>query len=305
MARPFTNVLQFVYALPRFYGGRIFFVDSTYGSNAYQGNLPHQPLRSITYALTKCVDDEDDLIIVLNGYNNTNTDTETNGDDTPIDLNKNSVTILFQGRNNIVRAIGANDSIFKMNATQVTLGVMEGSQIQVASCETGSTTATIVEFAALAADCEVFGMQSNVAAGLDGYDEFFTLAATSHRPNIHHNRLVGDGTDSDEYVVSTGAVAGIRIEHNEFYGAIASGIDLSNAAVTHVVIKHNFIEVAASMNAVKGHASATGLVAHNFADMAAASMITNAFVGAKLNFFENYAKDDEDKSGLLDPVVAA
>jgi len=71
--------------------GNVFFVDFSNGNNAWDGTLPerdgvttHGPFQTIAYALTQCVDDHDDYIIVVDDWN----------EPTPIAVNVTRVHII-------------------------------------------------------------------------------------------------------------------------------------------------------------------------------------------------------------------
>jgi len=301
MSRPNTNTHQFVFTLPRFYAGKIFFVDSTYGSNAYEGDKPNQPLQSITYALTKCVDDRDDLIICLDGYNNTVTDALTNGDDTPIVVDKNGVTILAAGRNCVVRGITADDSIFKIDANQVTIGRLnEQCGFAVAAAEAG-TAGTVVEIAAAAVDAEVFGFRTQ---SCDGYDELITISATSHRAWIHHNHFIGDTTDTDEGIMIEGTVAGVIIEDNILALCCTGNGAIYSASVhTNCLVRRNLIDSrTASKLGINFTANATGIICDNRVYVAADA---SGIVNGQCAEFENYVNDAFTTSGFISPAAGS
>lgn len=70
--------------------GDVFYVDGSNGDDDSNGLDPMSPLLTITYALSLCTDDENDVIIVLNYP-----ETHPGGDeDSPIVINKNRVHLL-------------------------------------------------------------------------------------------------------------------------------------------------------------------------------------------------------------------
>jgi len=314
MARPRRNPLQLVFSLPRFYAGLMYFVDSTYGSNEYIGTDQNRPVRSITYAMTKCVDDHDDVIVVLNGYDNDLTDAETNGDDTPIILNKNGVTVLFSGRNNKVRAIEADDSIFQITCNQGTIGIVgelitnrwgagkQSSGIMIVAAKAG-TAATVVEVVAASVDAEVFGFYTD---SCDGYDELITVNDTAHRANIHHNSLIGDATDTDEGIIISGTNQESVVHHNTLIscGLGTNGAIAVVAAAVMVELSHNIVwSETASEFGIKCHASATGHMVGNLV-RTHNSDTANGCVMAKGAFYENYTPVSLLKSGAILPAIA-
>lgn len=303
MARTLQNPLQFVHTLPRFYAGRLLFVDSTYGSNSYNGNMPHQPVRSITYALTKCVDDRDDLIVVLNGYDNDNTDDETNGDDTPIDLDINGVSVLFSGRNNMCTPIASADEMFKFSANQVTLGVLPDSAFMLKAAGAG-TTSTAFAFQAAAVDCEVYGARTY--STLDNYDQVVTISATSHKARVHHCWLLGDTTDSDIGVSIEGTVDQVWL-HDNIIKDCATGASKGNiysgSVHTNCMIENNHVDCAtASKFGINFTANATGTIRRNTIYVAADA---NAVVNGNCSEYENYANDAFTTAGFIVPAAGS
>lgn len=296
---PYNNPHQMIHCLPRFYGGRILFVHSTYGSNSYEGIDPASPVKSITYALTKCVDEADDLIVVLNGYSNDNTDTETNGDDSPITVDKNGVTILFQGRNNLLTPIADGDEMFKLDANQVTIGVLPGGAMLLVAATAG-TTATAFAFQAAAVDCEVFGAKCNSTLG--NYDEVVTISATAHKARLHDCWFIGDTTDTDEGIMIEGTCDQLWVHDNVIVscGAANGGL-YSNSAHTNCRIEHNhFDEQVASKKAVNFAAAATGVIRYNTLYAAADA---NTIVNGNCAEYENYGNDAFTTAGFIVPAA--
>ena len=71
-------------------GGNFYYVDGNNGLDTNPGTDPAYPLLTITYALSLCVDDHDDYIIVIDYP-----ETHPGGDeDSPININKNRVHVL-------------------------------------------------------------------------------------------------------------------------------------------------------------------------------------------------------------------
>jgi hypothetical protein len=73
--------------------GRVFYVDEFNGDNGNEGIDPSAPFATITYALTQCVDDRNDYIIVLDCYDQ---------DTYPIVINKSMVHIIGRSKQTIL-----------------------------------------------------------------------------------------------------------------------------------------------------------------------------------------------------------
>lgn len=303
MARPAPTRVETKFTLPRYHAGNVFFVDSTYGENiAGEGYLPNRPLRSITYALAQCVDDHDDVIIVMNGYDCDNIDTETNGDDTPIEVNKNGVTIYSAGKNVKVKGITADDSIFKIDANQVTISALPGCWWTVEDAAAG-TAGTIVEIAAAAVDAEVAFIRTEPGGDADGYDELITITATSHGAYIHDCFLVGNTTDTDEGVVIGGTADNVRIENNTFIDCNASGGTIYSAAIhTNCSIIGN--RILGNVSAKKGiifSANATGIIDGNI--IAIEDTDANGLDPGACGIGRNFVNDAHTTSAFISPAA--
>lgn len=303
MTVPYVNPLQQVILLPRIFFGKLMFVDSTYGSNG-DGNdgSMMKPFKSINYAMSVATDDRDDCVIVMNGYDNSDA-TGTNGDSaTSITLDKNGVTVLFEGKNNVVveNSTAGGGSIFKIDANQVTLGVLEGGRIQVNAAATAGTTSTVVEIAAAAVDAEVFGLY---CSALGNFDEVITVSATSHRADIHDNYMLGDATDTDEGIAVTGTVDQPYIYNNHIITCCATngGIYFDGIA-TNVVVKDNMVNsVTASKKGINFAANALGaLIRNNVYASADANTVVN---GTGMMEFDQHVNDAFTTNSFFNPAV--
>jgi hypothetical protein len=294
--QPYTNVMT----LPRQFFGRMLFVDSTYGSNDNIGTNIQKPLKSINYAMDKCADTNDDVIIVLNGYNNDDTDSLTDGDDTPITIDKNRTAVLFAGRNNIVQAIESGDSIFKIDADGVVLGVLPGGEIHVAAAKAGSTS-SVVEFSANAVMSIVEGFRTD---SLDGYDELITIPTTGKKHHIRNCDFIGDTTDTDEGITLTGTPAQITIEDCRFYECCAGNgaIYASGGIGTNIIVKNCIADTrTASKKGCNFSTNCTGaLIKNNLYVEADANGCVN---GTGMCEFSNYVNDAETTNGFPGPAV--
>jgi len=71
--------------LPEHPTGRVFYVHSQLGSNDNPGNRPEKPFKTVAYAISQCLDDENDVIFVT---------TSVQVEDQPIVVNKRAVQII-------------------------------------------------------------------------------------------------------------------------------------------------------------------------------------------------------------------
>lgn len=302
MARPYVNPVVIRQALPFFAPGRLLFVDSTYGSNSYEGWNPAQPLKSITWALAKCNDDHGDVIVVFDGYDNDDIDTDTNGDDTPITINKDGVSIVSAGKNVIVKGIAANDSVFKIDADRVRISALPGCWWTVQDAKAGDA-GTIVEIAAGAVDAEVAFMRTEPGADADGYDELITINATAHGAYVHDCFFVGNTTDTDEGIVIGGTTADVRIEDNVFIDCCASAGTIVSAAV-HTncrIIGNTIVANVGSKKGIVFTDNATGMIDKN--TIALEDTDANGIDPGACGIGINYVNDGHATSAFVSPVA--
>jgi len=239
----------------------------------------------------------------MDGYDNDDTDAETNGDDTPITLDVDGVTILSAGRNVVVQGIAADDSIFKITGDRVRLGALPGCCWQVAAAKAG-TAGTIVEFAAGAVDGEVYGLRTVSGSDADGYDELFTITATSHGAYIHDCLLVGNTTDTDEGVVIGGTADRVRIEDNVFIDCGAGSGNIYSAAIfTNAIVRGNkVLERGTSKKGIIFTANGTGLLDENFIYV---DTDANAIDPGAMQIGGNYINDASTTSQWISPAIGS
>jgi hypothetical protein len=290
------------------YPGKVFYVDSTYGSNSQSGAGagvdPNYPFQTITKALSECVHDHGDAIVVRPGYNNTDVDNaamtvDTYADETPITVNKRGVTILFSGFDNYVAAIDSGDKIFDVTVSDVTIKCQPYSRLYVKDAESGSTS-TVVAIATGAEDVEIADIFTD--DDLDGYDEVVTIAADAHNAYIHDCYFIGNTTDTDEGIVIEGTTDGVKITDNVIYdcGAANGGI-YSGSIHTKCLIKNNYIDArTAGKKGINFTANATGEIIENWVY---ASADTNCIVNGHAVEFRNECNDAFTTNSFPSPAV--
>lgn len=119
-------------------------------------------------------------------------------------------------------------------------------------------------------------------------------------------------TNPTQHLVVTGAVKGLRIRYNDFYGgtAAATGLVQFTAAATNVRIERNRMMnmFATSTSVIVGFAGVTGIIAYNDCSVgntggaAAAQGIT---VGGSTRLFQNFCADTDFTTGILTGTASA
>lgn len=123
---------------------------------------------------------------------------------------------------------------------------------------------------------------------------------------------VGAGTfatNPSQNVKVTGAVKGIRILRNTFYGGTAAAtgqVEFTAAATNCRIIGNSFLNMFATSTAnLVGFAGVTGLVLYNSLGVGNNGVSSAQGITVPGNWlcFQNFSADEAGKSGLLSPVV--
>jgi hypothetical protein len=191
MGRASTNVDDAIYALLASWGawlggpigaGRIFFVDGINGNNGNIGTDPNFPWLTITYALTQCVNDRNDYIIVLDHWQEV------------VNINVTRVHII--GLSNFLRP-NSNHSFVQMNAAADT---------------------AIFTISALSNNCEIAGFSFGGGATHAGIENAGGTPMGLHIHDCVFGHSFAGGTPRDGILIGLNAT-NIRIEDCVFLGA--------------------------------------------------------------------------------------
>lgn len=191
MGRASTNVDDAIYDLLASWGawiggpigaGRIFFVDGLNGNNANIGTDPNFPWLTITYALTQCVNDRNDYIIVLDHWQEV------------VNINVTRVHII--GLSNFLRP-NSNHSFVQMNAAADT---------------------AIFLLTTLSNNCEIAGFSFGGGATHAGIENAGGTPMGVHIHDCVFGHTFAGGTPQDGIRIAVNAT-NIRIEDCVFLGA--------------------------------------------------------------------------------------
>jgi hypothetical protein len=162
--------------------GRIFWVDGINGLDTNPGTTPALPFLTITHALTQCVNDRNDYIIVLDHWQEV------------VDINVTRVHII--GLSNYLRP-NSNHSFVQMNAAADT---------------------AIFLISALSNNCEIAGFSFGGGATHAGIENAGGTPMGVHIHDCVFGHSFAGGTPQDGIRVDINAT-NIRIEHCVFLGA--------------------------------------------------------------------------------------
>lgn len=163
--------------------GNVFYVDGINGSNLNDGLTPNTPWATITFALTNCVADNDDYIIVLDHWQET------------VAINITRVHIIG------IPCKNPNHGFVQMNA----------------AADTAIFTVT-----ALSNNCEIAGISFGGGATHAGIENAGGTPMGLHIHHCQFGHSFAGNTPQDGIRIEINATA-IRIEECTFYGNVAEG----------------------------------------------------------------------------------
>jgi len=226
--------------------GNVFFVDGVAGDNANVGTIPTAPWLTITYALTQCVDNNDDYIIVLNHWQEVVAisvaqvhiiGVSSNPSHSFVQMNAAGATAIFT-----VTAASSDCEIagfsFGGGATHAgienTAGTPEGLYIH--DCQFGHSLAAntpqdgirvaLNATAIRVENCSFYGNAAGGTLSRDGI--YWASAADPLNGTIINNQFIGCPGSGINFVSVSAGTGGITIKDNVF----ACDADTQGSAIT-------------------------------------------------------------------------
>ncbi len=212
----YQMLLGKVFGLPFLNVGNVFFVEGNTGNNALSGRTPAEAWRTILYALTQCVNNNDDVIVVLDHWQEA----------WPVTINKTRVHILGVSRNPTHPYVTLNSA--------------------------GNNTAIFI-VSSVSNNCEIAGFDFGGGVAHAGIEN---IAGTPMGLYVHHNRFghpFAQNTPQDGIMIGINATS-LDISDNFFCGVAAGkgtitrdGIRINNGAVSMlgVIERNTFIVIPA------------------------------------------------------------
>ncbi len=220
----YQMLLGMAWGIPALHIGNVFFVHGNTGNNGNTGRTPDDPWRTILYALTQCVNEHDDYIIVLDHWQEA----------WPVTISKTRVHILGVSSNPthpfVCLNAAADTAIFLLTAAS------NNCEIAGFDFGGGNTHAGIENVAGTPMGPFIhhnrFGHEFAQDTPRDGIDVQLNATSYNISDNFFCGSFVGKGTlTRDGIRIANGAVSRLGvIERNTFIVIPAVGIHLLTLA---------------------------------------------------------------------------
>jgi hypothetical protein len=255
----------------------------------------------IASGLSRCRSGRNDVVVVLQGHTENVSSTTFSG--------------LVAGTRLIGIGRGSNRPNLRWTATtsQLALAVADVSIHNfIFRCEGAVVVKAIV---VTAADCGIYNCDIDVGstASTNLSTIGIELGTGAHRFELKNNYIHGiAGATPTQVIKIIGVGDGAVIEGNDIHAAtsaVAVGVIDIGVAATGLRIRNNSLwnRLASSETVLScGAFAATGVVEYNRGAVEAGTPVSDVFednATALLRFFENYATDTKNTSGLLSPAV--
>jgi hypothetical protein len=283
--------------------GKYFFVNSATGQDSNgKGGSFDTPFDSLAFAVTKCVSNRGDVIVIAAGHSEDITTA------TYMDVSKNGVTIVGLGSRNLrpvftlKTVVGAT---FKVSGTDVTIDNVIIDMTGINNVTIGVTVAgaglTIKNSKLIINDSSAHAAALPISVGADRF-------------SLENCIVDGNGTatGSTSCIASSAAVNMMRILANEIRGNFSTA-NITSAGSNHItntVIAYNLMRNSngTGKNIFNLTTSSTGLIAYNVCNgttwSTAADVASNS-TSVNLRWFQNFGFDDGAGavSGVLVPAA--
>ena len=280
--------------------GNYYWVSSVIGSNSNSGITPQQPFATIKYALSRCVANNYDCVIMMPGHAET---ISSAAYVTPVA----GTTLCGIGTGSLRPTLtwSATTSTIVCSAANLTF--------QNFLCN-NSITEVVTLFSVSAADVTFNGVDYNEAGGAYSVVSFVTGTSAATRlavQNCFHTCTTVTTTAGAGWINIVGG-DGIKIWDNVFMlvrvvsSATAGAIVCLTTASTNMSILRNTIgcmNSATAVVAVSLLSCCTGLVAYNTAANLGKTALAGTLAIGGCMGVQNFAVHTITKNGLLDPVV--
>jgi hypothetical protein len=280
--------------------GNYFWVSSVIGSNSNSGITPQQPFATIKYALSRCVANNYDCVIMMPGHAET---ISSAAYVTPVA----GTTLCGIGTGSLRPTLtwSLTTSTIVCSAANLTF--------QNFLCN-NSVTEVVTLFSCSAADITFNGVDYNEGGGAYSVVSFVTGSSACNRlavQNCFHTTTTITTTAGAGWINLVGG-DGIKIWDNVFMvnrvisSATAGAIVCLTTPLTNISILRNTIGSMTSSSVVVGIslvACSTGLVAYNTVANLGKTALAGTIAIANCMGAQNFSVHTVTKNGLLDPVV--
>lgn len=278
--------------------GNVFFVDSNVtdaSDTAGFGSHPDSPFATIDGAIAFCTANQGDVIFVLPGH------TETISAAGGITIDKAGISIIGLGH-------GTARPTITFSATASTF-LISAADALVKNIRTTCTGTTTKMFSVTGAGCTLDGVDYFEGSAIPL--QFVLTAATSDQFTLKNSRHYGPtaGASAQLWIRLIGCDQPVIIDNTLMMdlenGATDAMISGDGSVVWFEVSRNTIVQTGGTtqVSAILFTDGATGIATHNSLAVGSTALAGICDVGNAGYAVENYALNDPDKSGKLDPTA--
>lgn len=281
------------------------------GSNSSKGLTPENPVSTIAAAVSLCVANRGDKIVVLPGH--AETISAASSSTVGISLSKAGVSVIGVGEGSqrpTVTLDTANTATVEIAASDVTVQniLFVGNFLAIATCIKLKNATTAKDVKIL--DCEFRDTDST-----RGFVKAVTTSTTDNNNDglvVRNTNMYGTGTTAaTAFVNVVGAIDRLVVEDNNVFvqGSTATTgvlVLATSKAMTTAYIKSNNAQSLYTGSAgclIVGTSGSTGVVRDNFITITGGGTDLLCTASTGLGFANNTIQSAADKSGTLFPAI--
>lgn len=290
--------------------GEVFYVDSGSGSDNFTGQSKAFAKATIDSAIGECVANRGDVIIVMQGHD----ETEATAATSLFTLDVNGVSIIGVSNGNFDATVASGVITNNIMPTLVLDAADATITVSAKNCRISgflivSDIADVAVGLTVAATADGFMIDNCVfrdnGAALE-YLIALSIATTVDNAQIRNNRFFTTAAaGSNSAIVLVGSAGKVEIVGNMIFGKYAGGALLGSAApILNATITDNIIINSEAAAAITMHTSSTGVAARNF--LGGTTSIAAAWTGNDAMWcYENQVSGTAGARGIPDPAADA
>lgn len=283
---------------PLITSGKVFWVSSVSGRNSPDyGSSPETPFASIVYAVTKCVTNRGDMIVVMPLHQESITAAGT------LTISKNGISVVGLGNPNVRPSINFSALV---GATVAVSGV--GVSFQNVTFNYAGIDAITTGVNITGTDANFIGCFFRMGNAGAQATRAVTLSAAAANALFRRCRFSFVDAGATHCIYTAGAVDNLTVEECVFVGdCTTAAIHNDTAAATNLVIINNLFRILGTGKSVVVHAAATGIIANNHTQITANIVAGGSMTAAACLKSNNLAQETAGiaASTVVDPAGGA
>jgi len=273
--------------------GKVFYVNSTTGSDGNKGEDPNFAVATIAQAQTLARASKGDVVIVMPGYTETRT--------TALTLSKAGVTYIGLGNGLARPSITGNGAIDAINITGANITL---DNFQFHAPETDDQTADVNVAAAGVTLRNLYSIGSQTAKNKT---DIITVASGAHDLLVENCVAYNTVVDCVSWLSLEAAVNRPVIRNCYVQGQFSTGVLMDEATATLATIENNLFKNTKAATAVVTFTTGntTGVMRFNHCSGRHTTIASNIVPGTGMDFFENLVVEEAAHNGILIPAADA